>query len=137
MNASEIRELPEKELLSKIQEIRERLFHMSFKAATEPVTNPAEVTNLRRDMARIEGVLRDQKLKSAPARERLSREVRTLKIARAARMKAMAAKKATVTAASKKRNQSKQGKAAKPPAGVKAMKSPATSSKAPVAEKKA
>lgn len=128
MNAAEIRGLPEKELLAKAAELRERLFRLSFKGATEPITNPAEVTELRRDAARIEGVLSEQKRGNAPRPRKLSREVRLLRSARAQRQKLEAARKAETSKAAETARQRKQaevqkqkmksGAAPKPAAGV-------------------
>lgn len=106
MLADDLRKLPEKELLDKTKEIRERLFNLSFKSATEPVTNPAEVTELRKDRARIHGILGERKRKGAPARLRLSREERRVLTERAARMKAEAEKKAASVAKPKAKKKS-------------------------------
>ena len=100
MRAEELRELPDPELLAKAKEIRERLFNMSFKATTEPVTNPAEIRDLRKDVARIEGVLTERRKKGAPPTERLSRERRAARNIRAAAERA-AGQKARPAAAKK------------------------------------
>ena len=123
MLAEEIRKLPEKELLDKAREIRERLFNLGFKSATEAVGNPAEATELRRDVARINTVLTERKLKGAPRRLKGAREARTVRTALLARQKGEAAQKKAAAAPKVKKA---SGGAAKTKAG-----------KSPVAEKKA
>lgn len=96
--ANELNQLPEKELLSMVAEIRERLFNMSFKATTEPISNPAEVRELRKDLARIEGSMAARRQKGAPKRDSRSREERTGARATSRMLKARAEKKAAMAA---------------------------------------
>ena len=125
---TDLRQQPEKELLAKAAEIRERLFNLAFKAGTDTGSNSAEVTELRRDVARIQGILTERKQKGAPKKDNRPRAQRTLSKARAAYMKDLAAKKAALKAApSKKAKPANKPKAAK---GARAQK-------AAVAEKKA
>jgi large subunit ribosomal protein L29 len=122
MELTEIRGLPDKELLAKATEIRQRIFQMKFKAQTEPVTNPAEVRDLKKDIARIHTVITERAKKGAPKLSRASREERTGKRASAVLVKATAAKKAAVTA-SYAASKAKKGAAKK--AAPKAQKAPA------------
>jgi len=102
MKAEELRNLPEKELIAKRDEVRVRLFNLRFKAATEPITNPAEVRTLRRDIARINTILTQRAKKGAPKCPRLSRAQRKAQGARASVAKGAKAKAATAVAAEKK-----------------------------------
>jgi large subunit ribosomal protein L29 len=128
--ATELNQLPEKELTAKIAEIRERLFNMSFKATTEPISNPAEVRELRKDLARIQASLGGRRLKGAPKRDTRSREERTAARATAAFVKARDARKAALKAA----NAKPKGKS-KAQGGAKKTARP--TGKTAVAEKKA
>jgi len=130
MLVSELRKLPEKELHEKVAEIRERLFKLSFKGTTEDVTNPHEVRELRKDVARIQGILSASKAQGKPAPVRMSRAERVCKNLRAAWVKAQAAKVAPAPKAKPKAKGGNKGKAK-----TSAQKAP--SAKAPVAEKKA
>jgi large subunit ribosomal protein L29 len=121
MDAKELRALPEKELLARVAEIRERLFNLSFKATTEAVTNPSEVRELRKDVARIHTVMTERKLSSAPRPERTSRERRLVRKARITRSKVEASK---IGPAKVKANDKKGG-------------ATETANAGPVAEKKA
>ena len=125
--ANELSQLPEKELQAKVVEIRERLFNLSFKATTEPISNPAEVRELRKDLARIEGTLSARRQKGAPARDRRDRASRTAARATALYLKARAEKKAAIAASRKPKAKKAAGAASK---GKR-------SGKAAVAEKKA
>lgn len=122
MELTEIRGLPDKELLAKATEIRQRIFQMKFKAQTEPVTNPAEVRNLKKAIARIHTVMTERAKKGAPKLDRASREKRTAKRASAALVKSTAAKKAAVKSA---QAASKAQKSASKKAAPKAQKAPA------------
>jgi ribosomal protein L29 len=131
MLVNELRKLPEKELQDKVAEIRERLFKLSFKGTAEEGTNPSEVRELRKDIARIQGVLSAAKSQGKPKVEKVSRAERVCRNLRAAWAKAQAAKVAAAPKTPAKKGGNKGNKA-------KTSASPkAPSSKAPIAEKKA
>ena len=88
MLVSELKKLPEKELQGKIQEIRERLFHLGFKGSADEGTNPSEVRDLRKDIARINQILSAARFAAAPRRERMTRAQRVCKNLRTACLKA-------------------------------------------------
>ena len=60
MNASEIRELSPEELEAKASELRGELFNARVRKATGQLENTALLRNLRRDVARVETVLRER-----------------------------------------------------------------------------
>jgi large subunit ribosomal protein L29 len=136
MLASDLKKLPEQELHAKVHEIRERLFHLGFKAGTEEVTNPHEVREIRRDIARIQQVLGAKAAKSKPAHT--SRATRVEKNLRAECAKMKAARQQPAAA-----HKPKGPKAAKAPAQTSTPKQAApakheaAASKTKVAEKKA
>jgi len=53
MKAAEIREMTDDEIREKVEEIREELFRLRFRSATQMLENPALVRTLRRDLARL------------------------------------------------------------------------------------
>ena len=61
MKASEIRDLSEQELLAKSRELRDELFNVRVKRSTGQLENTAKLRQLRRDVARVETVLREKR----------------------------------------------------------------------------
>ena len=61
MKASEIRDLSQDELEAKSRELRDELFNVKVKRATGQLENTAMLGHLRRDIARVESVLRDKR----------------------------------------------------------------------------
>ncbi|MFQ5895242.1 MAG: 50S ribosomal protein L29 [Nitrospinota bacterium] len=62
MRASELRQLSEEELREKAAEFRRELFNLNFRRATSQLENPMRVRLLRKDIARIETLLRERSL---------------------------------------------------------------------------
>lgn len=60
MNATEIRELSDDELQAKLVELRAERFNLRFRSATEAIENPMRFRAIRRDIARLETVLRQR-----------------------------------------------------------------------------
>ncbi len=56
--ASEFRELSAEQLEAKLAEAREEEFRLRFRSATEAIDNPMRFRALRREIARIQTVLR-------------------------------------------------------------------------------
>jgi large subunit ribosomal protein L29 len=63
MKISEIRELREDELLIKLEQAQKQLFTMRSQAMTEKIENTSATSNLRRDIARIKTIIRENELK--------------------------------------------------------------------------
>ena len=61
MKASEIRELSMEELLAKSNELRGEAFNVRIKRATGQLENTAKAKQLRRDIARVETVMREKR----------------------------------------------------------------------------
>ena len=61
MNASELRDLTADELEQKAKEQRDQLFNAKVKHATGQLENTATLGGLKREGARIETILRDQR----------------------------------------------------------------------------
>jgi len=60
VKASDIRELTDDEIKSRITEAQEELFRLRFRSATQQLENPSLIKNLRRDVARLRTILRQR-----------------------------------------------------------------------------
>ena len=86
MKATELRELPDEELLARLELAKEELFNLRFQSATGQLDNPMRIKAVRHDIARILTLLRDRQteedLREAVARaDRASLEERREAIA--------------------------------------------------------
>ena len=59
--AGQLRELAEDELRQELRRLKEARFRLKFRSATEAIDNPSQFQVLRRNIARIETVLRERK----------------------------------------------------------------------------
>jgi large subunit ribosomal protein L29 len=62
VKVAEIRELNEAEIQERVGQIREELFRLRFRGATQELENSALLRQLRRDLARLKTVLRQREL---------------------------------------------------------------------------
>jgi large subunit ribosomal protein L29 len=60
--AAELRELPDEELLDRMESAKEELFNLRFQLATGQLDNPTRLKAVRHDVARIATVLREREL---------------------------------------------------------------------------
>jgi large subunit ribosomal protein L29 len=60
MQATEIRELNDRELQDRIAELREERFRLRLRAATQPLEQPHRLRDLRKDIARMMTVLTER-----------------------------------------------------------------------------
>ena len=60
MKADQIRELSPAEIKSRLAELEEERFRLRFRGATEPLSNPLRLRTIRRDIARLQTVLRQK-----------------------------------------------------------------------------
>jgi large subunit ribosomal protein L29 len=58
--AAELRELPDEELLARLEAGKEELFNLRFQDATGQLDNPMRVKQVRHDIARVLTVLRER-----------------------------------------------------------------------------
>lgn len=63
MKASEIREMRADELRDKLEDIQKQLFALRGQAVTEKLENSHAIRNVRRDIARIKTIMRENELK--------------------------------------------------------------------------
>ena len=62
MKAKQVHEMTDKELQTKLNELKAELFFLRFKNATNQLTNPMVLVETRRDIARIKTVIRQREL---------------------------------------------------------------------------
>ena len=62
MKAEEIREFENSEITARLGELREELFRLKFKSATMQLENPRLIRHIRRDIARLQTILREREL---------------------------------------------------------------------------
>ena len=60
MKASEIRELSLEELNVKLNDLKKDLFNLRFQNATNQLENPKQITEVRRDIARVKTVITEK-----------------------------------------------------------------------------
>ena len=62
MNALELRKLNYKELGEKLEESKEELFKLRFQLVTNALDNTSRIAQVKRDVARIATVMREQEI---------------------------------------------------------------------------
>ena len=62
MKAKEIRELSVEELEVKLTELKKDLFNLRLQNATNQLDNPTRISEVKRDIARVNTILRERKL---------------------------------------------------------------------------
>jgi large subunit ribosomal protein L29 len=67
--AAELRELNDTELEHRLGEAKEELFNLRFQNATGQLDNVARLPQVRRDVARIETLLREREIAAAEQME--------------------------------------------------------------------
>jgi large subunit ribosomal protein L29 len=68
MRAEEIREMSVADIGARIAELEEEQFRLQFRAATEPLQDPLRLRAIRKDIARMQTVLRERQLAAAATR---------------------------------------------------------------------
>lgn len=74
MKASDLRSLTAEELMEKLSEAKEELFNLRFQLATNQLDNTARRKAVKRDIARIETVIREQEIEAWRAQEAAAEE---------------------------------------------------------------
>jgi large subunit ribosomal protein L29 len=62
MKAADLRDLADEELRGKLRELQEELFNLRFQLATGQIENVGRIRTVRRDIARIQTILRQRQL---------------------------------------------------------------------------
>ena len=65
MKATEIRELSDKELQEKLNDLKAELFNLRFQHAINQLDNPMRLYIVKKDIARVKTQIRANELKSA------------------------------------------------------------------------
>lgn len=64
MKAAELREMSNAELTKKLAELKEELFNLRFQHAINQLENPKRINAVKKDIARISTVLKENELKN-------------------------------------------------------------------------
>ena len=67
MTAKELRESSTEELRIKLQDLKEELFNLRFQLAINQLENPTRIKAVKKDIARISTILREEELNSSEA----------------------------------------------------------------------
>lgn len=62
MKAKEIRQMSEKELDTRLSDLKAELFNLRFQLATGQLDNPMSIKKVRKDIARVKTVAREREL---------------------------------------------------------------------------
>ncbi|MBM4043546.1 MAG: 50S ribosomal protein L29 [Planctomycetes bacterium] len=62
MKPSEIRAKAKEEILEELQGCRRELFNLRFQRQSEGIENPSQLRRLRKDIARLQTILREMEL---------------------------------------------------------------------------
>ena len=65
--AAELRELADDQLLDQLGESKQELFNLRFQIATGQLENSSQISQVKRDIARINTVLREREIAAAEA----------------------------------------------------------------------
>ena len=65
--ATELRELADAQLLDQLGDSKQELFNLRFQFATGQLENSARISQVKRDIARINTVLREREIAAAEA----------------------------------------------------------------------
>ncbi|HHZ06592.1 MAG TPA: 50S ribosomal protein L29 [Clostridiales bacterium] len=65
MKASELRELNNEELVLKLKNLKEELFNLRFQLAINQLDNPMRIGAVKKDIARVQTVLKQQELEDS------------------------------------------------------------------------
>ena len=64
MKVNEIRDLSAEELSSKLDELKQELFNLRFQHATGQIDNPLRIKDVKKSIARIKTVQRENEMKA-------------------------------------------------------------------------
>jgi large subunit ribosomal protein L29 len=67
--AQDLRDVDERELLTRLAEAKQELFNLRFQNVTGQLDNPARLGQVRKDVARINTLLREREIAAAEAQE--------------------------------------------------------------------
>ena len=65
MNAKEIRELNLSELNKKLEDLKDELYKLRFQLAINQLENPMRIVAVKKDIARIKTIIRENEIKNS------------------------------------------------------------------------
>jgi len=65
LKANEIRNLSMEELNKKLADLKEEFFNLRFQKATGQLANPISIRDIKKDIARVKTVIKEQELAAA------------------------------------------------------------------------
>lgn len=74
MSAAHLRDLAHDELIEKLDEAKEELFNLRFQLATNQLDNSARVRVVKKEIARLNTVIRDQEIEAWRAQQATGKE---------------------------------------------------------------
>ena len=68
MEAKDLREISAEDLVQKLGSLREEIGHLKLQRATSRLENPMKLREVKKDLARVETILRERALQSQKGR---------------------------------------------------------------------
>ena len=65
MKAAEIREMYHEELAAKLKDLKAELFNLRFQLAINQLDNPMRINAVKKDIARVKTIIRENELKDS------------------------------------------------------------------------
>ena len=65
MKANEVRDLSANELQGKLKDLKAELFNLRFQQATNQLDNPMRIVDVKKTIARIKTIIREEELKES------------------------------------------------------------------------
>jgi large subunit ribosomal protein L29 len=65
MKATEVRGMSPAELETKLVELKKELFQLRFQNATNQLSNPGRIADVKKDIARVKTIIREKQIASA------------------------------------------------------------------------
>ena len=65
LTAAEIREMKQEELEAKLKDLKAELFNLRFQLAINQLDNPMRISAVKKDIARVKTVLRENEIKDS------------------------------------------------------------------------
>ncbi len=65
MKAAEIREMKQDELEAKLKDLKAELFNLRFQLAINQLDNPMRISAVKKDIARVKTIIRENELKNS------------------------------------------------------------------------
>ena len=62
MKANEVRKMSGEELQTKLQDLKKDLFNLRLQHATHQLDNPIRIAEVKKDIARVKTIIREQQL---------------------------------------------------------------------------